>query len=382
MNFYIAHILTSNCDEIHLHNATDKNEPKKTLNSIKELFNIKNVEQLLVLIPASEVTSYKFIKNKSLANQINVANFISDIEINLIDSVSDNEYVLSDEAAYVVNKNFITNLNEQLSHLNYKVIITPEYLINSSEHYDSITQIENTFMFSYKDKTGFAVSDDNLNQYLDIVSNDKPDFNPKIFSADENLNNKYKSSKASKKFDLQDVSIEKIKSLPNLFKMNLTLSLMIKKMNFTKTQLAASILSLFLISFTPYYLIYKNNNQSQIYKDATLDIFSSISKDIKRVVAPKNQIDQILKNAPTKLQAETKLPDLELFFKYGENYISEIIIDAQSSNVRITINEMPSLQFNILKSISEKFNIKILDQNIEINNDKINGLIDLQYENN
>jgi len=382
MNFYIAHILTSNCDEIHLHNATDKNEPKKTLNSIKELFNIKNVEQLLVLIPASEVTSYKFIKNKSLADQINVANFISDIEINLIDSVSDNEYVLSDEAAYVVNKNFITNLNDQLSHLNYKVIITPEYLINSSEHYDSITQIENTFMFSYKDKTGFAVSDDNLNQYLDIVSNDKPDFNPKIFSADENLNNKYKSSKASKKFDLQDVSIEKIKSLPNLFKMNLTLSLMIKKMNFTKTQLAASILSLFLISFTPYYLIYKNNNQSQIYKDATLDIFSSISKDIKRVVAPKNQIDQILKNAPTKLQAETKLPDLELFFKYGENYFSEIIIDAQSSNVRITINEMPSLQFNILKSISEKFNIKILDQNIEINNDKINGLIDLQYENN
>lgn len=382
MNLYIAHILTSNCDEIHLYNVTDKNEPKKILNSIKELFYIKNIEQLLVLIPASEVTSYKFIKNKSLADQVNIANFISDIDINLIDSVSDNEYVLSDEAAYVVNKNFITNLNEQLSHLNYKVIITPEYLINSSEHYDSITQIENTFMFSYEDKTGFAVSDDNLNQYLDIVSNDKPDFNPKIFSADENLNNKYKSSKASKKFDLQDVSIEKIKSLPNLFKMNLTLSLMIKKMNFTKTQLAASILSLFLISFTPYYLIYKNNYQSQIYKDATLDIFSSISKDIKRVVAPKNQIDQILKNAPKKLQAETKLPDLELFFKYGENYFSEIIIDAQSSNVRITINEMPSLQFNILKSISEKFNIKILDQNIEINNDKINGLIDLQYENN
>ena len=382
MNLYIAHILTSNCDEIHLYNVTDKNEPKKILNSIKELFYIKNIEQLLVLIPASEVTSYKFIKNKSLADQINVANFISDIEINLIDSVSDNEYVLSDEAAYVVDKNFITNLNDQLSHLNYKVIITPEYLINSSEHYDSITQIENTFMFSYKDKTGFAVSDDNLNQYLDIVSNDKPDFNPEIFSTDENLNNKYKSSEVSKKFDLQDVSIEKIKSLPNLFKMNLTLSLIIKKMNFTKTQLAASILSLFLISFTPYYLVYKNNYQSQIYKDATLDIFSSISKDIKRVVAPKNQIDQILKNAPKKLQAETKLPDLELFFKYGENYFSEIIIDAQSSNVRITINEMPSLQFNILKSISEKFNIKILDQNIEINNDKINGLIDLQYENN
>ena len=90
MNLYIAHILTSNCDEIHLYNVTDKNEPKKILNSIKELFYIKNIEQLLVLIPASEVTSYKFIKNKSLADQVNIANFISDIDINLIDSVSDN----------------------------------------------------------------------------------------------------------------------------------------------------------------------------------------------------------------------------------------------------------------------------------------------------
>jgi hypothetical protein len=84
-----------------------------------------------VLIPATEVTSYKFIKNKSLSDQINIANFISDIDLNFIDSVSDNEYILSDEAAYVINKKFITNLNQQLSNLNCKVYITPEFLINS-----------------------------------------------------------------------------------------------------------------------------------------------------------------------------------------------------------------------------------------------------------
>ena len=382
MNFYIAHILNSNCDFIHLHNITDKNEPKRTLNSIKELFNIKSIDQLLVLIPATEVTSYKFIKNKSLSDQVNTANFISDIDINLIDSISDNEYVLTDEAAYVVNKNFMTKLNQQLSNLNYKVFITPEYLINSSELYDSITQIENTFMFSYKDKTGFAVSDENLNQYLDIVSNEKPDFNPKIFSTYENLNNRYQSSGASQKFDLQDVSIEKVKSLPNFFKMNVNLSLIIKKMSFTKMQLVVSILSLLLITFTPYYLIYKNNYQSKIYKDATLNIFSSISKDIKRVVSPKNQIDQILKNTPKDYRADIKLPDLELFFKYGEKYFSEIIVDVQNSSARISVNAMPSLQFNILKKTSEKFDFRVLDQNIEIKDDNINGVIEIKYENN
>ncbi|MDA1036850.1 MAG: hypothetical protein O3C35_00680 [Proteobacteria bacterium] len=382
MNFYIAHILNSNCDAIHLYNASDKSEPKKLLNSINELFNIKNVDQLLVLIPAAEVTSYKFIKNKSLSDQINTANFISDIDVNLIDSVSNNEYFLTDKAAYIVNKNFITNLNKQLSNLNNKVFITPEYLINSSEHYDSITQIEDTFMFSYEDKTGFAVSNNNLNQYLDIISNEKPDFNPEIFSTDRNLNNKYQSSKVIKKFDLQDISIEKIISLPNFFKMNLTPGLLIKKMNLTKIQLAASILSLLFILFTPYYLIYNNNYQSQIYRDATLNIFSSISKDIKRVVAPKNQIDQILKNTPTILQAQTNLPDLELFFRYGENYFSEITIDPQRSSAKITIDSMPSFQFNILKSTSEKFNIKILEENIDIKDGNINGIINLKYENN
>lgn len=382
MNFYIAHILNSNCDLIHLYTITDKREPKKTLSSITELLRVKNIDELLVLIPATEVTSYNFIKNKSLSDQINTANFISDIDLNFIDSVSDNEYILSDEAAYVINKKFITNLNQQLSNLNCKVYITPEFLINSYEFYDSITQIENSFMFSYKDKTGFTVSNENLNQYLDVVINEKPGFNPKIFSSNKNLNNKFQSTEVTKKFDFQDVSIEKVKSLPNFFKMNFTLSLVIKKMNFSKIQLVGSMFSLVLIMFSPYYLIYKNNHHSQIYKEATFNIFSSISEDIKRVVSPKNQIDQILKNIPTDYRANTKLPNLDLFFKYGENYFSDITIDVQSSTAKITINSMPSLQFNILKSTSAKMNLKISDNNIEIKDDNASGVIDIYYENN
>lgn len=382
MKFYIAHILNSNCDLIHLYTITDKREPKKTLSSITELLRVKNIDELLVLIPATEVTSYNFIKNKSLSDQINTANFISDIDLNFIDSVSDNEYILSDEAAYVINKKFITNLNQQLSNLNCKVYITPEFLINSYEFYDSITQIENSFMFSYKDKTGFTVSNKNLNQYLDVVINEKPGFNPKIFSSNKNLNNKFQSTEVTKKFDFQDVSIEKVKSLPNFFKMNFTLSLVIKKMNFSKIQLVGSMFSLVLIMFSPYYLIYKNNQHSQIYKEATFNIFSSISEDIKRVVSPKNQIDQILKNIPTDYRANTKLPELDLFFKYGENYFSNITIDVQSSTAKITINSMPSLQFNILKNTSAKMNLKISDNNIEIKDDNASGVIDIYYENN
>ena len=77
MNFYIAHILDSSLDKINLYNVTDKNSSKKILNSISDLEKINDVELLLVLIPATEVTSYPFVKNESLSDQINIANFIS-----------------------------------------------------------------------------------------------------------------------------------------------------------------------------------------------------------------------------------------------------------------------------------------------------------------
>ncbi|NCU88400.1 MAG: hypothetical protein EBW48_02825 [Proteobacteria bacterium] len=382
MNFYIAHILSSNLDVIHLYNVTNKNESKKILNSITQLDEINDAEFLLVLIPASEVTSYEFIQNNSLSEQINIANFISEVDSNFIDAVSDNEYFLYEGAGYVVNKSFLLNLNQHLSNLNYKVCVCPEYLINSLEDSDSITQIDKKFMFAYKNKCGFSISDKNLNQYLELVVNDKPNYEPTIYSSNIDLNNKFKSENQNKDFVFQDVDIAKIKSLPNFFKINLSLNLVIKKMNFSKAQLMSSILAVLFLILTPNYLVYKNKQDTQVYVNATFNIFSSLSKDINRVVAPRNQIDQILENVPMNNTPDIKLPNLELFFKYGEKYISDITVDVNDSSAKVKINSMPSFQFNILKTGAEKLNITISEQNLETTDGNINGILNLKYENN
>ena len=382
MNFYIAHILSSNLDVIHLYNVTNKNESKKILNSITQLDEINDAEFLLVLIPASEVTSYEFIQNNSLSEQINIANFISEVDSNFIDAVSDNEYFLYEGAGYVVNKSFLLNLNQHLSNLNYKVCVSPEYLINSLEDSDSITQIDKKFMFAYKNKCGFSIPDKNLNQYLELVVNDKPNYEPTIYSSNIDLNNKFKSKNQNKDFVFQDVDIAKIKSLPNFFKINLSLNLVIKKMNFSKAQLMSSILAVLFLILTPNYLVYKNKQDTQVYVNATFNIFSSLSKDINRVVAPRNQIDQILENVPMNNTPDIKLPNLELFFKYGEKYISDITVDVNDSSAKVKINSMPSFQFNILKTGAEKLNITISEQNLETTDGNINGILNLKYENN
>jgi hypothetical protein len=161
----------------------------------------------------------------------------------------------------------------------------------------------------------------------------------------------------------------------------MSLGYIISKMKFTKVQQAATALTLLFLIASPSYLIQKNTQNTKSYNQATFEIFTSISNDLNRVVAPRNQIDEILKNIPLNNQANIELPNLDLFFQYGEKYISDISIDVTNSLAKVKISSMPSLQFNILKTSVEKLNISILDSNIEIKDGSVNGVLTLRYQN-
>ena len=152
-------------------------------------------------------------------------------------------------------------------------------------------------------------------------------------------------------------------------------------MKFSSMQLAATALTLLFLIVSPNYLIQKNIQNTKSYNQAILKIFNAISPDINRVVAPKNQIDQILKNTTVENQATIELPNLDLFFKYGEKYISDISIDVTNSSAKVKISSMPSLQFNILKTGVEKLNISILDTSLEIKDGSVSGVLTLRYRN-
>jgi len=75
------------------------------------------------------------------------------------------------------------------------------------------------------------------------------------------------------------------------------------------------------------------------------------------------------------------LPNLDVFLKYGSKYISDISLDANTSIASIKINSMPEFQFNILKNNAERFNIKIIDDDLISNDGLINGILKAGYSN-
>ena len=381
MSLYIAHILNINADSINVYEQTNSKSSMFNISSLAELNILNESDSLLVLIPSSTVTSYEFEENKSLSKQINIANFISEVDSSFADPVSNNDYFLHNNAAYVVDKFFLKNLNTSLSELNTNIYVLPEYLINVVEGNDVITEFEGRFMFSYSNKTGFALDHNSLSQYIEIVLNKNPNFNPLIFSTNNDLLNRFGEKVKNKSFDISSIDLSDINNLPNFFKLQISLSLFSKKMNLSKIQIAISLLALFIVMAGPKYLIYKNNTNAKIYSSSTFSIFKAIDKDVNRVIAPKSQIDQILEQLPESNFSSVELPNLDIFLKYGANYISDISIDVNTSVISIKINSMPDFQFNILKNNAERFNINIINDDLNSIDGFINGILKVGYRN-
>ena len=381
MSQYIAHILNINADSINVYEQTNSKSSMFNISSLAELNLLNESDRLLVLIPSSTVTSYEFEENKSLSKQINIANFISEVDSSFADPVSNNDYFLHNNAAYVVDKFFLKNLNTSLSELNTKIYVLPEYLINVVEGNDVITEFEGRFMISYSNKTGFALDHNSLSQYIEIVLNKNPNFNPLIFSTNKDLLNRFGEKVINKSFDISSIDLSDINNLPNFFKLQISLSLFSKKMNLSKIQIAISLLALFIVMAGPKYLIYKNNTNAKIYSSSTFSIFKAIDKDLNRVIAPKSQIDQILEQLPESNFSSVELPNLDIFLKYGANYISDISIDVNTSVISIKINSMPDFQFNILKNNAERFNINIINDDLNSIDGFINGILKVGYRN-
>ena len=381
MSQYIAHILNINADSINVYEQTNSKSSMFNISSLAELNILNESDSLLVLIPSSTVTSYEFEENKSLSKQINIANFISEVDSSFADPVSNNDYFLHNNAAYVVDKFFLKNLNTSLSELNTKIYVLPEYLINVVEGNDVITEFEGRFMISYSNKTGFALDHNSLSQYIEIVLNKNPNFNPLIFSTNKDLLNRFGEKVINKSFDISSIDLSDIHNLPNFFKLQISLSLFSKKMNLSKIQIVISLLALFIVMAGPKYLIYKNNTNAKIYSSSTFSIFKAIDKDVNRVIAPKSQIDQILEQLPESNFSSVELPNLDIFLKYGANYISDISIDVNTSVISIKINSMPDFQFNILKNNAERFNINIINDDLNSIDGFINGILKVGYRN-
>ena len=381
MSLYIAHVQDDSFESIRLYNCHEADKAVVSVNGIKGIKGLSDDDDLIFLLPSNLVTSYKFIKNKDISTQVNLANFISEIDSKLVGQVSDNEYIFHDKNVFVIDKKTLVEINTSLSTINASIFLIPEYFANPISGLDSITQLNTKLLFHYSDGTGFGIDEYFLDQYLDIVFNNKPDYEPTIFASNKILSDRFKNSTPFEDFSFSSFSKVDLKNLPNLFKQQISFELLKNKLSFSKLQAAACIASSIVLFSAPSFLIYKNNSDALIYTSATYNIFKSINKDIKKVVAPKAQIDELVNGVPKGAAPNIKLPNLDIFYTLGSKYLTKSSINLETKVASIAIDSMPEIQFSLMQSASSQFNIYIIDKDVTSINGLVSGVIELRLTN-
>ena len=366
------------------HHSSDNYKQTNTFSNLNEFDSLSQKDTLIYLVPSSIISSYVFENNQKLSKQNNLANFISDIDSFIVDDISKNEFFIFNENSFVINKTLYEELNTMLNTLNCKVLVLPDYFLNRQFGKDTITEFNNKFLFSFKNGTGSSIEHDSLNQYIETVKINYPDFDPIIY-CDSDVKD-LKTFKIRKKFNISDFVKNKNDKEPNLFKFEVSIKNIFNKLNFTRMELYLCTFLIFCSLSLPYLFVSQNNKQISIYESETFNIFKAIDKNTNRVVTPKIQIDQLINQISLTPLAEIDNPisnftNLNFLVSLGENYLKSVDIDFNSNEAVLSLEGLPEIQYRLIKNTVGSLNVEIISENVASNENLISGEIKIGFYN-
>ena len=366
------------------HHSSDNYKQTNTFSNLNEFDALSQKDTLIYLVPSSIISSYVFENNQNLSKQNNLANFISDIDSFIVDDISKNEFFIFNENSFVINKTLYEELNAMLNTLNCKVLVLPDYFLNRQFGKDTITEFNNKFLFSFKNGTGSSIEHDSLNQYIETVKINYPDFDPIIY-CDSDVKD-LKTFKIRKKFNISNFVKNKNDKEPNLFKFEVSIKNIFNKLNFTRMELYLCTFLIFCSLSLPYLFVSQNNKQISIYESETFNIFKAIDKNTNRVVTPKIQIDQLINQISLTPLAEIDNPisnftNLNFLVSLGENYLKSVDIDFNSNEAVLSLEGLPEIQYRLIKNTVGSLNVEIISENVASNENLISGEIKIGFYN-
>ena len=384
MNTIVAYPDSFSFSNGKYHHSSDNYKQTNTFSNLNEFDSLSQKDTFIYLVPSSIISSYVFENNQNLSKQNNLANFISDIDSFIVDDISKNEFFIFNENSFVINKTLYEELNTMLNTLNCKVLVLPDYFLNRQFGKDTITEFNNKFLFSFKNGTGSSIEHDSLNQYIETVKINYPDFDPIIY-CDSDVKD-LKTFKIRKKFNISDFVKNKKDKEPNLLKFEVSIKNIFNKLNFTRMELYLCTFLIFCSLSLPYLFVSQNNKQISIYESETFNIFKAIDKNTNRVVTPKIQIDQLINQISLTPLAEIDNPisnfsNLNFLVSLGENYLKSVDIDFNSNEAVLSLEGLPEIQYRLIKNTVGSLNVEIIGENVASNENLISGEIKIGFYN-
>ena len=382
MNRYLLHNLTNSHAEIELFHYVDNIfQSKKQLNIDDISDHISADSETFYFIPSSKIASVALDASQKDNDEATRAKLLSEMDDFIVSDISENEIFIHRNSklnlAILIDKSYLESITKKLRATGSKIHIYPEHMLSFLKNESSIFQIADRFIFSFPSGEGFSQDVTHLEDYLNLVNKEREDFLPKIFLDNKILTNNFKDS------EIENVSIESLhlnlinqhSLLPNLYLGGFHLDYWIKRYQINKLDLALAIAAISLLVIYPISSTFLNNSYAEEYKTETVSLFKKINPNIKRVVNPRRQIDEILNSYDLEQASNLSISGLESIKRLDIPEITKLYMDINRSEAQITLSGLGSNQYKFLTNLMPQANLILIKEDIETNDGEVSGII-------
>ena len=382
MNRYLLHNLSNNHNEVEaFHYEEDTFQSKKQFHIDDISKYISSDSEIFYFIPSSKISSIKIDATKDDTDETIRARLLSDMDDFIVNDISENEIFIHRNSkldlAIVINKSYLISLTKKLRSTGSKIFIYPEHMLSFLKDEASIFQIADRIIFSLSAGEGFSQNELNLDDYVNLLKQERKFFLPKLYTNNSTLVKNFNDS------EIKDISLETLhllfikehSFLPNLYRSGFHLDYWIKRYQINKLDLALAIAATSLLVIYPISSTFLNNSYADEYKNETISIFKKINPNIKRVVNPRRQIDEILNSYNLEQASNLSISGLDSIKKLDIPEITKLYMDINKSEAQLTLSGLGSNQYQFLINLLPQANLNLITEDVKTSNGKVSGLI-------
>ena len=382
MNRYLLHNLSNNHNEVEaFHYVEDTFQSKKQFHIDDISKYISSDSEIFYFIPSSKISSIKIDATKDDTDETIRARLLSDMDDFIVNDISENEIFIHRNSkldlAIVINKSYLISLTKKLRSTGSKIFICPEHMLSFLKDEASIFQIADRIIFSLSAGEGFSQNELNLDDYVNLLKQERKNFLPKLYTNNSTLVKNFKDS------EIKDISLETLhllfikerSFLPNLYRSGFHLDYWIKRYQINKLDLALAIAATSLLVIYPISSTFLNNSYADEYKNETISIFKKINPNIKRVVNPRRQIDEILNSYNLEQASNLSISGLDSIKRLDIPEITKLYMDINKSEAQLTLSGLGSNQYQFLINLLPQANLNLITEDVKTSNGKVSGLI-------
>jgi type II secretory pathway component PulL len=124
---------------------------------------------------------------------------------------------------------------------------------------------------------------------------------------------------------------------------------------------------------------YINNNYANEYKNETINLFKKINPNIKKVVNPRRQIDEIIKSYNLSEDNRLDISGIESIKRLDIPEITKVNLNVDNSEAKLTLSKLGSAQYKFLINILPQSNLVLLNEDIETKDGKVSGTVLIKF---